>query len=222
MLAVEGRGLYWGTEPANFTSQPDGSIEISYDGPGWNDPDGTFDPLLWSYDVTDEPSSMPLRLHGVVGADRSTASVQLFADGQTHELKDGPPITGADAAMIEIAELVEAKDWRSLYLRIHERSRAFYEAEFVSEMTDGMAAYGEIRSATVTSPARVGDTGLGWDAASAGLELTFLKDGRAETYRVNVTLVTDGDSWWLAGISPIAEPAADGPRASAPVTPRPT
>jgi hypothetical protein len=203
-FAVGSRGLYWGDGPADFTSQPDGSVEVSYDGPGWNDPAGTFEPLLWRSETHGDPSPVPLGVDGVVGVDRSTASVELFADGQVYELNDGPPIAGADAAIAQIAALVEAEDWPALHLRIHRSIRASIdEAEFMSRMTSGMLAYGSITSATVTSGANVSDSGLGWDFATAGLDITFSMDGRSATYPVTVVLMADADGWWLSSISQI-------------------
>jgi hypothetical protein len=209
LYAVEDAGLFWGDGMATQTTRPDGSVEVRYHGLGWNDAIGTFDPLLWSYDLNGDPSAMLLQLRGVVGADRSTASAELVADGQLYELNDGPPIGGADAAIAEIAALVEAEDWRSLYLRIQKSFRdSINETRFVSEMTNGVLSHGEVASVVVTSEPTVTDSGMGWDVARAEFDVTLVKDGRPSTHSVDVEVVADGGTWWLTSISRLSPDAS--------------
>ena len=204
VYAVDGAGLFWGAGPAVVTAHSDGSVGVSYDGPGWHDATGTFDPLLWSYRVNSDPASLQLQLSGTIGEDRSTAALELDAGGQLFGLNDDPAISGADAKIAEIAGLVEAEDWSSLYLRLHESFRAAIgETSFVSGMTSNMQSFGSVASVEVTTAATSADTGLGWDVATAGLDVTFTKDGRSATYSSSVEVLADGGTWWLTNVRSI-------------------
>lgn len=221
LYAVEDAGLFWGDGVATPTSLADGSVEVRYDGLGWNDAIGTFDPLLWSYDLNGEPSGMQLELHAVLGANRSTATAELVANGRRYDLNDGPPIAGADEAVGDIAELVDEEDWRSLYSRIHDRVRdSLDETRFIAEMKKGTQQYGEIVSVAVTSETTLSDSGTAWDVGRARLAITFAKNGRRETYPVTVALIADAGTWWLSGISQINPDTSPLPSASG--TPSPS
>jgi hypothetical protein len=123
IFAVDNAGLFWPNEAAAVTVLQDGSVELSFDGIGWMDASGTFDPLLWRYQVQGTPATTPLQLQATIAADLTTASAQLTAGGVVYHLNDLPIADGADAAIAEIAAYVEAEDWIALYDRLHEPFR---------------------------------------------------------------------------------------------------
>lgn len=204
IFAVGGAGLFWGDQAATLTVEGDGSTTASYSGAGWLDSTGTFDPLLWRFEVLRDPVPTTVALTASLSADLSSATAQLAVGQATYPLNDGPAPTGADGAAGDAVALLEAQDWVALYGRLHPDLRAaLSEQQFVSDVSNSFIPFGDLIGAEITGATIVEYTGLGWDVAASPIEVTFAKNGRQPSYPSTIRLMADGGAWWLSGIDEI-------------------
>ena len=205
--------LFWGAGGATLSDQPDGSTLATYVGPGWRNPDGTFDPFTWhlAFGPTVEPLNLSLDAHL---EPEGTTSATLVAGGVTYQLDSVRIVAGADVALAEVVALLEAEDWQAVYARLQSRLQtAWSEADFVAAMSSATAANGSIDDITIVTGPVLDPPANGWDIARSEIDVTMLKDGRLATYGTQLDLVYDG-SWRIARLGSI-EPDAEPPASSA-------
>jgi hypothetical protein len=215
LVAVEGEGLFWGTQAATITDGAGGTQTVTYSGPGWSNADGLFSPLTWQFQLTGDPQQIQISLVGTIDATGTSGSFTIDAGGTAYQLDDDVAPSGAVAVASNIANLMQGGNWADLYATLHPMFRnAVDQTTFTTGMANGIGSQGALVNVVLTSTVEVVDSGTGWNVGTAGLAISVERNGRTATYNTELELVADGSTWYLSNLGEI-KPDVSAPTSSA-------
>jgi hypothetical protein len=193
-------GLFWPVAALDTEAGPDGSISISYRGPGKHNPDASFDPTTWFFMMGPTVTEVDLEISGTLSADRSAANITLRSGAVAYVLEDELAAPDVAAVLAAVIRDLEAEDWAAIYARMHPVSRGgMTEAQFVDGMVKATAAYGSVASVELVGPLTAGPSGTGWDVARNDTRVTMRRDGCDTVFTSTIELVSDG-GWRIASL----------------------
>jgi hypothetical protein len=191
----------WPKGRVQTTPREDGTVQLSYDGIGYQDarvrPGGADEnPALHLPPLP----QVPVRLAGQVDAARHVASVDVWVNGEHHHIGSAGQVSGAQGVVDDFLTSLRTGNWNKLYsvesTYMHNAGR---RSDFMTQLANG-GAVNTISDARVVGPTAYSTSDAGVSYVRAPIRVTY-GDGPAAT-QVPATLVlaVDAGAWKVLGV----------------------
>jgi hypothetical protein len=199
---LPGQGRVWPKGRVQTQQRADGVVELSYDGPGYQDPNahpgGGDEPVAALRPPP--PLVLPVRLAGQVDAASHVASVDVWVNGQRHHIASAGQVSGAEGVVEDFLTAIRTGNWNKLYtIESSYMRNGSKRATFVTDLSNG-GAVTTISDARTTGPTVHTTDDAGVSYARTPIRLTY-GDGPGAT-KIEATLVVavDAGSWKVLGV----------------------
>jgi hypothetical protein len=199
VLPSEGR--VWPKALVQTTQRADGTVELRYDGVGYQDPDvqpggGDEDPALHR----PPPEQVPVRLAGQVDAARHVASVDVWVNGEHHHIATTGQVSGAEGVVEDFLTAMQSGNWNKLYtIESPYMRNGSKRATFVTDLANG-GAVTTISDARTAGPTVHTTTDAGVSYARTPIRLTYGEGAEATQVEATLVVAVDAGSWKVLGL----------------------
>jgi hypothetical protein len=198
---LPGQGRVWPKALVQTTKRDDGTVELRYDGTGYQDPGvqpggGDEDGAV----RRPPPPRVAVRLAGQVDPVRHVASVDVWVNGQRHHIAADGQVGGAEDVVEDFLVAMRTENWNKLYtIESSYMRNGSKRATFVTDLTNG-GAVTTITDARTVGPTVHSTTDAGASYARTPIRLTYGDGAEATKVEATLVLAVDAGSWKVLGL----------------------
>lgn len=207
-FAKYGVGIYWASG-ASVSSNPDGTRDVTYVGPGFFDPTAEIDLFLGLHVPSGARNPVSLDLAVELTTANGAGAGRLIADGVSYPIATVSDVPSPDAAIQSIVAAAAAGDWSVVHaLFIPQVQAGVTQAAFETEMEDGIAAFGSVTDVSTTGPSTRYDL-VSWQSADVPIEFTFDVGGDVVVRPSRIELVYMNSAWRISSLDELGAAPPD-------------